>query len=71
MSRMLCASSIGYIMYTMTYIRPELAYAPNLTSIYQANPGRKIRTNHIFVIYGAFIEDLVLRCYTYANFKVD
>ena len=39
MSWNLYASAIGSIMYAMICTRPDVAFAINLTSRYQANPG--------------------------------
>nr|XP_033515300.1 secreted RxLR effector protein 161-like [Nicotiana tomentosiformis] len=41
MSRIPYASAVGAIMYTMTCIRPDVAYTLGMTSRYQANPGEE------------------------------
>ena len=41
MSRVPYASAVGAIMYTMSYTRPDVAYALGVTSRYQANPGEE------------------------------
>ncbi|KAK9042340.1 hypothetical protein V6N11_017417 [Hibiscus sabdariffa] len=72
MSQISYASAIGSIMYAMICTRPDLSYALNMTSRYQANPGegnwtavKNIlkylrRTKDVFLFYGGE-EELVNR----------
>ncbi|KAL2999138.1 hypothetical protein AAZX31_09G143000 [Glycine max] len=81
MSRVPYASAVGAIMYTMTCTRPNVAYALDVTSRYQANPGEEHwkvvktilkylrRTKHQFLIYGD--SELKLKGYTNASFALD
>lgn len=81
MSRVPYASVVGAIMYTMTFTRPNVAYALGVTSQYQANPGEEHwkvvktilkylrRTKDQFLICGDF--ELKLKGYSDASFASD
>jgi len=76
------ASAIGSIMYAMTCIRPDVAYALSMTSRHQASPGpdhwkavKNIlrylnRTKNKFLVYGGQ-KELAVKGYSDASFMTD
>ncbi|KAM2674254.1 hypothetical protein EV2_015471 [Malus domestica] len=76
------ASAIGSLMYAMICTRPDIAYAVNITSRYQSNPGSEHwaavktvlkylrRTKDMFLVYGGASE-LRVEGYTDADFQSD
>ena len=81
MSSISYASIVGSIMYTMLCIRPDVAYALDIVSRFQADLEKNYwkvmknifkylrRTRDIFLIYGGF--DLKLKGYIDSNFQSD
>ncbi|CAH1441502.1 unnamed protein product [Lactuca virosa] len=82
MSRVPYASTVGSIMYAMTCIRPDVAFALSMVSRYQGNPGRAHwtavknilkylrRTKELFLILGGS-DDFRVRGYSDASFQTD
>ncbi|XP_070667569.1 secreted RxLR effector protein 161-like [Malus domestica] len=76
------ASAIGSLMYAMICTRPDIAYAVNITSRYQSNPGSEHwaavktvlkylrRTKDMFLVYGR-VTELRVEAYTDADFQSD
>ena len=81
MTRISYVSAIGSLMYDMIETRPDVAYALNVTSRYQANPGPmdwKVvkdilkylrRIKNLFMVYGD--GELKLEGYTDSSFQCD
>ncbi|GJV75645.1 retrotransposon protein, putative, ty1-copia subclass [Tanacetum coccineum] len=78
------ASAVGSIMYAVRCTRPDVAFAQNLTSRFQQNPGelhwtavknilKYLRnTKDIFLVYGGNPEtELRVDCYCNAGFETD
>ncbi|WCJ37925.1 Transposon TyH3 Gag-Pol polyprotein [Euphorbia peplus] len=75
------ANAIGSIMYVMLCTRPDVAFALNMTSRYQANPGERHwtvvknilkylrRTKEMFLVYRG--EELRVEGYTDASYETD
>ncbi|GKD71338.1 hypothetical protein Tco_1325428 [Tanacetum coccineum] len=75
------ASAIGSIMYAIRCTRPDVAFAQNMTSQFQQNPGEEHwtavknilkylrNTKDMFMIYGGNMErELKVSCYTDAGY---
>ncbi|GJU63627.1 retrotransposon protein, putative, ty1-copia subclass [Tanacetum coccineum] len=84
MQRVPYASAIGSIMYAVRCTRPDVAFAQNLCSRFQQNPGeihwtavktilKYLRnTKDMVLVYGAKPEDeLKVSCYADASFQTD
>jgi Reverse transcriptase (RNA-dependent DNA polymerase) len=79
MSKISYASAIGYIMYAMICIHPDVSHSLSITSRYQANLDKThwgavknilkylIRTKESFLVYGGET-NLIVRGYTDASF---
>ena len=73
MERIPYASTIGSIMYTMIYTRPDVAYALSVMSIFQVIPGEKhwdamkCILKDLFLVYGE--EELKLKRYIDSSFQ--
>ncbi|GKC74609.1 retrotransposon protein, putative, ty1-copia subclass [Tanacetum coccineum] len=78
------ASAVGSIMYAVRYTRPDVAFAQNITSHFQQNPGephwtavksilKYLRnTKDMFLVYGGNPEaELRVDCYCDAGFETD
>ncbi|GJS72443.1 retrotransposon protein, putative, ty1-copia subclass [Tanacetum coccineum] len=78
------ASAVGSIMYAVRCTRPDVAFAQNMTSRFQHNPGeihwttvknilKYLRnTKDMFMVYGGNIErELRVSCYTYVGYLTD
>ncbi|GKE75008.1 hypothetical protein Tco_1537049 [Tanacetum coccineum] len=78
------ASAVGSIMYVVRCTRPDVAFAQNITSRFQHNPGephwttvktilKYLRnTKDMFLVYGRNTEaELRVDCYCNAGFKTD
>ncbi|GKD21939.1 hypothetical protein Tco_1223642, partial [Tanacetum coccineum] len=78
------ASAVGSIMYAVRCTRPDVAFAQNITSRFQQNPGKPhwtamktiykyVRnTKDMFLVYGRNPEaELRVDCYCNAGFKTD
>ncbi|GJS66434.1 retrotransposon protein, putative, ty1-copia subclass [Tanacetum coccineum] len=78
------ASAIGSIMYAVRCTRPDVAFAQNITSRFQQNPGEEhwtavknilkyLRdTKDTFLVYGGNMErELRVSCYTDAGYLTD
>nr|GEV56844.1 hypothetical protein [Tanacetum cinerariifolium] len=78
------ASVVGLIMYAMRYTRPDVAFAHNITSRFQQNPGdlhwttvKNIlkyfrNTKDMFLVYeGDIKRELTVSCYTDARYLKD
>ncbi|GJZ82206.1 retrotransposon protein, putative, ty1-copia subclass [Tanacetum coccineum] len=78
------ASAIGSIMYDVRCTRPDVAFAQNMTSRFQQNPGEEHwtavknilkylrNTKDMFLVYGGNIErELRVSCYTDAGYLTD
>ncbi|GJV91021.1 retrotransposon protein, putative, ty1-copia subclass [Tanacetum coccineum] len=78
------ASAVGSIMYAVSYTRPDVAFAQNLTSQFQQNPGelhwtamknilKYLRnTKDMFLVYGGNPSiKLRVECYCDAGFETD
>ncbi|GKD60160.1 hypothetical protein Tco_1297669 [Tanacetum coccineum] len=78
------ASAVGSIMYAVRCTRPDVAFAQNMTSRFQQNPGehhwtavknilKYLRnTKDIFLVYGGNPEaKLRVNCYCNAGFEID
>ncbi|GJX31283.1 hypothetical protein Tco_0241138 [Tanacetum coccineum] len=78
------ASTVGSIMYVVRCTRPDVAFAQNITSRFQQNPGdphwtavknilKYLRnTKDMFLVYGGDIKrELRVSCYTDAGYLKD
>nr|GFA70818.1 retrotransposon protein, putative, Ty1-copia subclass [Tanacetum cinerariifolium] len=78
------ASAMGSIMYAVRYTRPDVAFAQNITSRFQQNPGDLhwttiknilkylINTKDMFLVYRCDIKrELRVSCYTNAGYLTD
>ncbi|GJY89187.1 hypothetical protein Tco_0503815 [Tanacetum coccineum] len=78
------ASAVGSIMYAVRCTRPDVAFAQNITSRFQQNPGechwttvknilKYLRnTKDMFLVYGGNLEaELRVDCYCNAGFETD
>ncbi|GJY55064.1 retrotransposon protein, putative, ty1-copia subclass [Tanacetum coccineum] len=78
------ASAIGSIMYAVRCTRPDVAFAQNMTSRFQQNPGEEhwtvvkniikylCNTKDMFLVYGGNMErQLRVSCYTDAGYLTD
>nr|GEW63609.1 hypothetical protein [Tanacetum cinerariifolium] len=78
------ASAVGFIMYAVRCTRPDVAFAQNVTSRFQQNPGdihcttvknimKYLRnTKHMFLVYGGDLKrELRVSCYTDAGYLTD
>ncbi|GKA30720.1 retrotransposon protein, putative, ty1-copia subclass [Tanacetum coccineum] len=78
------ASAVGSIMYAVRCTRPDVAFAQNMTSRFQQNPGeihwttvknilKYLRnTKDMFLVYGGNMErELRVSCYTDAGYLTD
>ncbi|GJT73383.1 hypothetical protein Tco_1032669 [Tanacetum coccineum] len=78
------ASAVGSIMYAVRCTRPEVAFAQNITSRFQQNPGelhwtavknilKYLRnTKNMFLVYGGNSKaELRVDCYCNAGFETD
>ncbi|GJV89651.1 retrotransposon protein, putative, ty1-copia subclass [Tanacetum coccineum] len=78
------ASAVGSIMYVVRCTRPDVAFAQNITSRFQQNPGechwttvknilKYLRnTKDMFLVYGGNLEaELRVDCYCNAGFEID
>nr|GEY88058.1 hypothetical protein [Tanacetum cinerariifolium] len=78
------ASAVGSIMYDVICTRPDVAFAQNITSRFQQNPGdlhwttvknimKYLRnTKDMFPVYGGDIKrELRVSCYTHAGYLTD
>nr|GEU49142.1 retrovirus-related Pol polyprotein from transposon TNT 1-94 [Tanacetum cinerariifolium] len=78
------ASAVGSIMYAVRCTRPDVAFAQNVTSRFQQNPGEEhwiadknilkyLRdTKDMFLVYGGNMErELRVSCYTDAEYLTD
>nr|GEV62029.1 hypothetical protein [Tanacetum cinerariifolium] len=78
------ASAIGSIMYDVKCTRPDVAFAQNITSRFQQNPGEEhwtavknilkylCNTKDMFLVYGGNMErELRVCCYTDAGYLTD
>ncbi|GJS38172.1 retrotransposon protein, putative, ty1-copia subclass [Tanacetum coccineum] len=78
------ASAVGSIMYAVRCTRPDVAFAQNMTSRFQQNPGelhwtavknilKYLRnTKDMFLVYGENPEsELLVDCYCNAGFEID
>nr|GFB47691.1 retrotransposon protein, putative, Ty1-copia subclass [Tanacetum cinerariifolium] len=78
------ASAVGSIMYAVRYTRPDVAFAQNITSRFQQNPGdlhwttiknilKYLRnTKDMFLVYRCDIKrELRVSCYTNAGYLTD
>ncbi|GJW26154.1 retrotransposon protein, putative, ty1-copia subclass [Tanacetum coccineum] len=78
------ASAIGSIMYAVRCTRPDVAFAQNMTSRFQQNPGEEHwtavknilkylrNTKDMFLVYGGNMErELRVSCYTDAGYLTD
>nr|GFA81770.1 putative retrotransposon protein [Tanacetum cinerariifolium] len=81
MQNVLYASAVGSIMYAVRYNRPDVAFAQNITSRFQQNPGdihwttvknilKYLRnTKDMFLVYvGDLKRELRVSCYTHAGY---
>ncbi|GJX72941.1 hypothetical protein Tco_0311536 [Tanacetum coccineum] len=81
MQRVPYASAVGSIIYDVRCTRPDVAFAQNMTSRFQKNPGelhwtavkniqKYLRsTNDMFLVYGGDIKrELRVACYTNAGY---
>ncbi|GJY78386.1 retrotransposon protein, putative, ty1-copia subclass [Tanacetum coccineum] len=84
MSNVPYASAVGSIMYVVRCTRPDVAFAQNITSRFQQNPGelhwttvknilKYLRnTKDIFLVYGGDMKrELKVSCYTDAGYLTD
>ena len=84
MQRVPYASAIGSIMYAVRCTRPDVAFAQNITSRFQQNPGelhwtavknilKYLRnTKDMFLVYGGDMKrELRVSCYTDAGYLTD
>ncbi|GKA23200.1 retrotransposon protein, putative, ty1-copia subclass [Tanacetum coccineum] len=84
MQNVLYASAVGFIMYAVRCTRPDVAFAQNITSYFQQNPGephwtavktilKYLRnTKEMFLVYGRNPEaELRVDCYCNAGFEID
>ncbi|GJS03564.1 putative RNA-directed DNA polymerase [Tanacetum coccineum] len=78
------ASAIGSIMYAVRCTRPDVAFAQNMTSRFQQNPGEEHwtavknilkylrNTKDMFLVYGGNMErELRVSCYTNVGYLTD
>ncbi|GJR25404.1 retrotransposon protein, putative, ty1-copia subclass [Tanacetum coccineum] len=78
------ALAVGFIMYAVRCTRPDVAFAQNITSRFQQNPGelhwtvvknilKYLRnTKDMFLVYGGNLEaELRVECYSNAGFETD
>ncbi|GKE21780.1 hypothetical protein Tco_1433292 [Tanacetum coccineum] len=78
------ASTVGSIMYTVRCTRPDVAFAQNITSQFQQNPGELHwtavknllnylrNTKYMFLVYGGDIKrELRVSCYTGDGYLTD
>nr|GFA19379.1 retrotransposon protein, putative, Ty1-copia subclass [Tanacetum cinerariifolium] len=78
------ALAVGFIMYAMRCTRPDVAFAQNMTSRFQQNPGEEHwtavknilkylrNTKDMFLVYGGNMErELRVSCYTDAGYLTD
>nr|GFC79793.1 hypothetical protein [Tanacetum cinerariifolium] len=78
------ASAVGSIMYAVRCTRPDVAFAQNMTSHFQQNPGEEHwtgvknilkylhNTKDMFLVYGGNMErELRVSCYTDAGYLTD
>ncbi|GJW31305.1 retrotransposon protein, putative, ty1-copia subclass [Tanacetum coccineum] len=78
------ASAVGSIMYAVRCTRPDVAFAQNMTSRFQQNPGEEHwtavknilkylrNTKDMFLVYGGNMErELRVSCYTDAGYLTD
>ncbi|GJS10591.1 hypothetical protein Tco_0367387 [Tanacetum coccineum] len=78
------ASAVGSIMYVVRCTRPDVAFAQNITSRFQQNPGESHwtavknilkylrNTKDMFLVYGGNLEaELRVDCYCNAGFETD
>nr|GFA93962.1 retrotransposon protein, putative, Ty1-copia subclass [Tanacetum cinerariifolium] len=78
------ASAVGFIMYAVRCIRPDVAFAQNVRSRFQQNPGdiywttiknilKYLRnTKDMFLVYGGDLKrELRVSCYTDAGYLTD
>ncbi|GKA42034.1 hypothetical protein Tco_0734694 [Tanacetum coccineum] len=78
------ASTVGSIMYAVRCTRPDVAFAQNITSRFQQNPGelhwttvknilKYLRnTKDMFLVYGGDTKrELKVSCYTNAEYQTD
>ncbi|GKC83407.1 retrotransposon protein, putative, ty1-copia subclass [Tanacetum coccineum] len=84
MQNVLYASAVGSIMYAVRCTRPDVAFAQNITSRFQQNPGELHRTTvknilkylhntkDMFLVYGGDMKrELRVSCYTDAGYLTD
>nr|GEU48673.1 hypothetical protein [Tanacetum cinerariifolium] len=84
MQNVLYASAIGSIMYVVRCTRPDVAFAHNVTSRFQHNPGdlhwttvknilKYLRnTKDMFLVYGGDLKrELMISCYIDAGYLMD
>ncbi|GKA22709.1 retrotransposon protein, putative, ty1-copia subclass [Tanacetum coccineum] len=84
MSNIPYASAVGSIMYAVRCTRPDVAFAQNITSQFQQNPGelhwttvknilKYLRnTKDMFLVYGGDMKrELRVSCYTDAGYLTD
>nr|GEW65175.1 putative retrotransposon protein [Tanacetum cinerariifolium] len=78
------ASAVGSIMYAVRFTHPDVAFAQNMTSCFQQNPGEEHwtavknilmylrNTKDMFLVYGGNMErELKVSCYTDAGYLTD
>ncbi|GKG07464.1 hypothetical protein Tco_0330433 [Tanacetum coccineum] len=78
------ASAVGSIMYAVRCTGPDVAFAQNITSHFQQNPGERHwtavknilkylrNTKDMFLVYGGNSEaELRVDCYCNAGFEID
>ncbi|GKA96137.1 retrotransposon protein, putative, ty1-copia subclass [Tanacetum coccineum] len=67
------ASVVGSIMYVVRCTRPDVAFAQNITSRFQQNPGDlHWTTKDMFLVYGGDIKrELRVSCYTDVGYLTD
>nr|GEW76596.1 retrotransposon protein, putative, Ty1-copia subclass [Tanacetum cinerariifolium] len=78
------ASAVGSVMYAVRCTRPDVAFAQNMTSRFQQNPGEEHwtavknilkylrNTKDMFLVYGGNMErELIVSCYTDAGYLMD
>ncbi|GJY34740.1 hypothetical protein Tco_0419209 [Tanacetum coccineum] len=84
MQNVLYASAVGSIMYAVRCTRPDVAFAQNITTRFQQNPGelhwttvknilKYLRnTKDMFLVYGGDMKrELRVSCYTDAGYLTD
>ena len=83
MQRVPYASAVGSIMYAVRCTRPDVAFAQNIVSRFQQNPGESHwtavknilkylrNTKDMFLVYGGVEDELGVTCFTDAGFETD